>query len=1009
MADASSWFVAEPCADAFLSLRSYLIEATKLRPEGEDLSSASNTGQSIALKCGQVKYREYKTAWIIQHTSKCNERWSIDSLGRTGENIENHTPSKPRKVSTKRRIGQLICTSPQESTVGNSPLFPPLPLVQLIYRALELLSILKHTRDEYFVNSCMKIQPALNRRLIDIEPIFNALWEKHANGKSRKRVVHKLFGIAIEAISDVVQQMVEPWGGQWSICIDLPRRSSKLKPYLRSSLKSIKSFIRECLADSMLIGKSTRKILDSPERERIRIDTTDRPPDALTSFDTDAASNMKSRSNNGAEEHLKEKKGLLRLKSVSHSTFDSGTAKPSIRNREISARSHESVQVVHSSESSLLASNGHDKTGLSPQIDSDTQDISSCTSPVTGTAVVESTDVEFGKKTELSAIGRQLGNDFETRLDIKKFHEKKELSSQSLFESENRKYKHCNRGETLNLIVDEDSCTSRNKDEISSQSTEKSTSTMEVQVETKHEDLRIDSTVAGYCSEPIGLDAVADKAPQVSGLLASRQLRSASAHSADIDLGTENLDDKDSSWMKLAHMGHISDYHGYQRQHQSFVPLKYSGSVSETRASIEEKLKELRTVFSTANEDADSDQEDYSAAVFSHSKFQEYERKQRSKSTLKIPITMKETPFGGEFENRPFRFTSATSADLTPKKRKQDSLRHISWIPTPNFRSIETDPLTFWRDTQNRAKRPRRTAELNELKKISVMMLSEMYHTLRFIEDYNEGISTKFDVDTVADPGMCESHLGDKESSAAKPLESTKTFRKIFDSDVQSLAKSVDELPLKTMFMNNYEDIQKQFISLRQLPEDSKFEVLRLSIETAIGEKTIRLFSDEEIVKEEKSRTRIARGYKRKADQEKIEKKHHEDERLLLLREFEYANRNKKPSAAEIEMERFESRPIQMVDHSSNEGKRERCQLDTSCSLCKPAALSKLSAPSDDGEVTIIHNPKTRRVDLYAIKDEDSHRGSLLEGDSGDASLRSLMEMKHILAFIEKYKTGMIR
>mmetsp|Transcript_18880 Transcript_18880/g.46779 ORF Transcript_18880/g.46779 Transcript_18880/m.46779 type:complete len:1006 (-) Transcript_18880:322-3339(-) len=1005
MTDASSWFAAEPCADAFHLLRSSLSEATKLKPEDEDLSSSTNSGHKIALKHGQAKYTDHKTAWYLHHTSKCNEQRSIDSLGFAGNNKENHTPTKPMKFSNKKRIGRLICKSPKKSTSNDSPLFPPLPLVQLIFRAVELVSMLEHTRDEYGANSYLKIQPGVNRRSIDVEPIFTTLWKKHVNRKSRKRVVHKLLVVAIESISDVLQQMVEPWGERWSINIDLPRRSSTLKPYLKSSHKSIKSFVRACLAGSKWMKKSVRRVLETPERERIRIDTTDSPPDASTAFDTEEVSNMKSKSDDGAEEQKKHQ-----LTSISHPTSDSGKAKPPLRNRELSALSYESVHVMQSPEGSPLAPNGRDKTVSSPQIDPDTQDVGSCTSPVTGTAVVESTDAEFGKKSELSEIAGQMGNDFEARLDIKKYRENKELTSQSLFESESRKYNHGDRGETLNLIVDEDSCTSRNKDDVSSQSTDKSTSTTEVEVETKHQELRIVSTATGDCSEPKSLDMVVDKAPQVSELVAGRELRPSSDQSADLELGTENFDEKDTTWVKLAHMGHISDYHGYQRQHQSFVPLKYSGSVSETCASLEETLKELRSVSSTAvHEGADSDQEDYDAAVLSYSAFQECERKHRSISTLQVPPATKEMPFDGDFENRPFRFTSAASVDLNPKKRKQQCVRPHNWIPTPNFRSVETDPLTFWRDTQNRAKRPRRTAELNELKKISEMMLSEMYHTLRFIEGYNEGIASELDIGTVADPVMCESHLEDTRSEVAKPSEGKKKFRKTFDSDVQSLEKSVDELPLETMFMKNHEDIRKQFISLRHLPEDSQFEALRSSIEIAIGKERVRLYSDEEIVKEEKSRTRIARGYKRKSDQEKIEKKHHEDERLLLLREFEYANRNKKASAAEIEMERFETRPIQMVDQSRNERNTERCQLDTSCSLCTPATLSQLSAPSDDGEVTIIHNPKFRRVDLCAVEDEDSHRGSPREADTGDASLRSLMEMQHILAFIEKYKTGMIR
>ncbi|KAL3931176.1 MAG: hypothetical protein SGBAC_011429 [Bacillariaceae sp.] len=747
----------------------------------------------------------------------------------------------------------------------------------------------------------------------------------HAGHKPRKRVLDKLLAIAIESISGVLQQMVEPWENRWSIDINLPKSSVKLKSYLGSSLNAIKSLVRACLAGSKFMRKSTGKILSTPERERVRIDTTGTPPHASPAFDADVT-NVQSKS------------------------------------------------------------------------------------PVTSTAVVESTGTEYGKKTQLG-VEQQLGSDFETQLDIKKYPENKALSNQSIFESESRNFKHDGRGETLNLIVDEDSCTSRNKDEISSQSTDKSICTMEVQAETKHQELRIPSTATGDCSEKC-LDTVTERPKEVPELVASRPPRSASDQASDVDFDSEDFDERDTSWVKLAHIGHISDYHGYQRQHHSFVPLKYNSSVSETRASLENTLSEFRSTSSTVvREDADSDQEDYDMAILSYSAFQDRERKHRSLSTLHTDITGKEMKFDEDFENRLFHFTSATLVDS--KKRRHECRGPNNWIPTPDFKSIETDPLTFWRGNQNSAKRPRRTTELNKLKKVSAMMLSEMYHTLRFIEDYNEGLSNQLDIGTVVYPGKCVAHLDDRmyqqtrTSGVAKPSESKKRFVKTFDSEEQSLVKSVNESPLKTMVMKkNYEDLHKQFTSLRHVPEASKFEALRSSIKTAIDKERVRIYSDEEIVKEEKSRTRIARGYKRKADQEKIEKKHHEDDRLLLLREFEYANRNKKASAAEVEMERFETRPIQMVGQSSDERKTECCQIDASCSLCKPADLPKLPAPSDDIEVKIIHNPTFRRVDLDSVQDEYTES---LRADNGDDSLRSLMEMQHTLAFVEKYNKGMIR
>ena len=161
MTDDFSWLVAGPCGDTFNSLRSSLAEATKLRPEDEDLSFGTNSCYRIALKCGHAKYQEQNRAWSLHYKSKSDERSRIESLGCAGKNGENRVPERPIVYRSLERICILTSKCVQKSTSNDAPLYPPLPLVKLIFRAVELISILERAMVEHHASSYQKISSPL--------------------------------------------------------------------------------------------------------------------------------------------------------------------------------------------------------------------------------------------------------------------------------------------------------------------------------------------------------------------------------------------------------------------------------------------------------------------------------------------------------------------------------------------------------------------------------------------------------------------------------------------------------------------------------------------------------------------------------------------------------------------------------------------------------------------------------------------------------------------------------
>ena len=191
---------------------------------------------------------------------------------------------------------------------------------------------------------------------------------------------------------------------------------------------------------------------------------------------------------------------------------------------------------------------------------------------------------------------------------------------------------------------------------------------------------------------------------------------------------------------------------------------------------------------------------------------------------------------------------------------------------------------------------------------------------------------------------------------------------------------------------------QRKVIFLPQLPTLS---LVQDRINAAIDALPVRAH-DVEIVKEQKAFIRAIRTYNGRADQERIEKRNHEMERMLQLRQLEYQHRGKKPSAEEVEFFDFVQRPAMYALPL----RTRKCRLGKSCNIC-----ANQQAYSTTQREVILH-PSVKRVDAscdgecveLGTRRSRTHERSLQQELLGDA----LTSLQHRINFIERYNQGWI-
>ena len=464
-------------------------------------------------------------------------------------------------------------------------------------------------------------------------------------------------------------------------------------------------------------------------------------------------------------------------------------------------------------------------------------------------------------------------------------------------------------------------------------------------------------------------------------------------------------------WTELTHVGHVSDYHGFTRNYASFVPLKFSKTLSEMQEEIQEAVNGAKKggVEEERDEEEIAEMEDYALAIQGYQKNRRSEqrlKKRKSRQYMKEKGQRRQGSHESQVaEDLPIRFVTG-SESMPTEEISQSSIRVAdSRLPIlcPSFKQIESDTIEFWQDEMEQGKRRSRRDELLEQKKISVMILREMENSLKFIEEYNNGFLVQSRDMPIEEAGRTENKIED--ISALDEDQPILLF-----SPIES---KIDHAKL----LSNYDELRRRFQSSFPEPIDSTLETLKNTIMRIIKGYSETIPVDEEISREEKAQIRIRRGYNQKADQERIERKMDEDESRLDSRVYSYMSRSRKIASERAELEQFELRPLRFHSQAILKKKKGKggCNLGPDCELCMPTTKTLLPPTCATSKATI-HNPSFRRVYpdyLYEMDDEEkqkSHRTSRI-GETiyrRRVSMMKLQEMYHTLEFIEKFNKGMI-
>ena len=216
----------------------------------------------------------------------------------------------------------------------------------------------------------------------------------------------------------------------------------------------------------------------------------------------------------------------------------------------------------------------------------------------------------------------------------------------------------------------------------------------------------------------------------------------------------------------------------------------------------------------------------------------------------------------------------------------------------------------------------------------------------------------------------------------------------------------------------NHTGLLKDVIAIQRkhfqtLPTDvGTAKSLTDAIESVLRVESGSCSSAEEEEWERKAQIKAIKEYNRKADQEKIEKKEHEEERVLLQRQYDYVNRGKKKRSPEdAELSQLELRPI-CINTEEESPDLGPCKSGPNCTFC-----ARLLSVENIKEKQAIFNPRFRKVSLDDLVDPDDHvsgqkrrrpRRSADLGLQKKESVDKLKEIHNKLEFIDKYNRGLI-
>lgn len=396
---------------------------------------------------------------------------------------------------------------------------------------------------------------------------------------------------------------------------------------------------------------------------------------------------------------------------------------------------------------------------------------------------------------------------------------------------------------------------------------------------------------------------------------------------------------------------------------------------------------------------------------------------------------------------------------------KQEVATYSPPIRHPTFREIDMEAFMLQEpeeeEGEKRGRRRSRTAGLIAQKHLSAAMLGEMCSTLKFIEEYNRGMPKDQPDETVPDtieeddqmqPVFRRSFDDSEDQDTNRNIRSLRTRSRSIsyddddddgdDGDIDEEEEEVDideeeeeesdtsheaNLPQPIALVpefvklghagliHDYQALQLKFPrTFLPLSSHDTISSIKASIEQNLGDADAGGSSDEEANAVKKAFLKIVRGYQGKADQEKIEKKVHEEERQLKLREYQYKFGHIKKTQEEVELIKMEKRPLHFVTESQwNQAEKKGCEIGKDCIACGHVEASEVT------QVSLL-NPRFRMIDLdklHEVECEHDNKGEKGGRKSRTAELnaqkrsaaRALSEIRYTLEFIDTYNEGLIK
>jgi hypothetical protein len=434
---------------------------------------------------------------------------------------------------------------------------------------------------------------------------------------------------------------------------------------------------------------------------------------------------------------------------------------------------------------------------------------------------------------------------------------------------------------------------------------------------------------------------------------------------------------------------------------------------------------------------------EYNNVVQRYNILAERERSQRKKLNTNQATSPQESKPDVQ-DNIPVMFLSSNT-DLTTEKWNPSvfEVDESNLQPPINFRFFDEEDdvlVNATDDKTNNGKRPSRTAQIASQKKTSIRILSEMLYSLDFIDKYNSKLrkgevaieeEEEDDDDEDEDEGKVEEteEVQDDEkkngSDSKKKREGKisvkkKSGRKARGARRNSTSNTkIKKPPIEfnpafmplaaTALLANYNELQNKNRSFYPLKVKGKSRSIESTKEEihCILDKSDALqdfLKDEETIAEEKSLGRSIRGYTRKADQEKIEKRNFEEKQKNQQHEYEYYNYRKwkksKRTPQDIEWKEIQSRPFR---YKLSEEHIETCKFEPNCPICTPILHDE--SPSQSKHIFF---PGVQRLDDIPVDGEGNTESNSSPEEQKLSSSLKLSELHHTLSFIQRYNNGMI-